>query len=96
MFRVEMSASRHSSVSCESDSVVRALLGSSQVRELQVSRAAARGWDTDFPFRGLFCLASAVLPRFFPELCFHVGGEFDVLRHSRFLFHVTPAGRATT
>ncbi len=38
MFRVQMSASRHSSVSCESDSVVRALLGSSRVRELQVSR----------------------------------------------------------
>ncbi len=96
MFRVQMSAQRHSFESCgEYSSCVRFSVPAGFVSCRSLARRG-RGWDTDFPFRGVFRLASAVWPRLFPEFCFHVGGEFDAFRHSRFLFHIAPAGHATT
>ncbi len=96
MFRMEMSPSHHSSVSFDPDSIVRALLGSSRLRELRSLARRRCGWDTDFPFCGSARIASAVWPRLFSEFCFHVSGEFDAFRHSRFLFHIAPAGHVTT
>ncbi len=71
MVRVQMGASRHSSVSFESDLVVRALLGSSRFRELQVSRATEARLGYGLPVLWLVahrlgCFASSFSRALFP------------------------------
>ena len=96
MVRVQMRASRRSSVSYLRDLVIRALFASSRLRELQVFLAAEARLETGCPLYHSRRCALAVWPRLFPEFCFHLGGECDVFPHSRFFFHAAPASHATT